>query len=498
MTYYLKYRSKTLDELDLENVRESLKKIVASGNISHALLFSGPKGIGKTSAARILAKIINCEGTHPPCNKCDQCVSIAKGTNIDVIELDAASNRGIDDIRALRDAVKLSPARGKKKIYIIDEAHMLTTEAGNALLKTLEEPPSHVVFILATTNPEKLLPTIRSRAVNILFQRARPEEIERSLTRVVRGENIKIDKESLRLIAEKSGGSFRDAHKTLEQLISEGKKLDPQSVRDFLFNAKAFAVEELIANLLHRKTKEALEIIEKAFDKGAPMENLANELLTNFRISLLGKVGEGEDKLPDFTKEDLIVLIELMSRAERELKDTTIEQLPLEMAVIEWCEERGKEPLPPNSSSPKRGSDQAQTRDDKVSGATPGPAVKEEVGGVKEISQEVWKKILAGVKPINSVVEALLRAAKPMNFDGKTLTLGVFYRFHKERLETTQHRKILEDVIGPLVGVPVRIVCKLTEPPKREAQESPPEDKTVLTEGGDKDIIKAAEEIFGN
>ncbi|MBU2036468.1 DNA polymerase III subunit gamma/tau, partial [Patescibacteria group bacterium] len=168
-TYYLKYRPQTIEQLDIKEIRESLSKILKSGKIPHAFLFSGPKGTGKTSAARILAKIVNCEKPKVkgvPCNKCDQCKSITNGNNIDVIELDAASNRGIDDIRALREAVKLSAAKAQKKVYIIDEAHMLTLEASNALLKTLEEPPSHVIFILATTNPEKLIGTIRSRTTN--------------------------------------------------------------------------------------------------------------------------------------------------------------------------------------------------------------------------------------------------------------------------------------------------------------------------------------------
>ncbi len=180
MAYYLIYRSKKIDELDLASVRETLSAIVRSGDIPHAYLFSGPKGTGKTSAARILAKVINCENRKAksiePCNKCEQCKLIDSGGNIDVIELDAASNRGIDDIRSLRDAVRLSPAKARKKVYVIDEAHMLTTEASNALLKTLEEPPDHVIFILATTNPEKLIGTIRSRTTDVRFKRANSEQ----------------------------------------------------------------------------------------------------------------------------------------------------------------------------------------------------------------------------------------------------------------------------------------------------------------------------------
>ena len=180
----------------MTRVREELKKIVKSKKIPHALLFSGPKGTGKTSAARILAKVINCEDpdkSGEPCNKCSQCTAITKGSSLDVIELDAASNRGIDDIRSLRDAVKLSPVSARKKIYVVDEAHMLTTEAANAFLKTLEEPPDHVVFILATTNPEKLIPTVRSRLANIVFAKATVEEIKRQLVRVVKGEKWEAD-----------------------------------------------------------------------------------------------------------------------------------------------------------------------------------------------------------------------------------------------------------------------------------------------------------------
>src|SRR3989344_3080265 len=221
MTYYLKYRSQTLDQLDLEKVRDQLQKIVSSGRVAHALLFSGPRGSGKTSAARILAKVVNCEirdtdkdkdkqsltlrdkqsltlrdkqsltlRDREPCNKCGSCVAITKGSSLDVIEIDAASNRGVDDIRTLRETVKLSPISARMKVYIIDEAHMLTTEASNALLKTLEEPPAHAMFILATTAPEKLLDTIRSRSTLINFYKGTVPEVIRSLKRVVKGEKL--------------------------------------------------------------------------------------------------------------------------------------------------------------------------------------------------------------------------------------------------------------------------------------------------------------------
>ncbi len=192
MVFYRKYRPQNINELDSQDVRERLVSVLSKDNV-HAMLFTGPKGLGKTSTARIVAKVLNCEsltekgrkaGKLEPCNKCDQCISISNGSNIDVLEIDGASNRGIDEIRDLREKIKLSSARANKKVYIIDEVHMLTTEAFNALLKTLEEPPSHVVFILCTTEPHKVPATIASRCFQISFKKATDEELTRALLRI--------------------------------------------------------------------------------------------------------------------------------------------------------------------------------------------------------------------------------------------------------------------------------------------------------------------------
>lgn len=494
MTFYLKYRPQRIDELDIAEVRESLARMVASGKIPHAFLFSGPKGTGKTSAARIIAKIVNCESKIKPCNRCLQCTSINKGSNIDVIELDAASHRGIEDIRLLRDAVKLAPARAKKKVYIIDEVHMLTVEASNALLKTLEEPPEHVIFILATTNPEKLIETIRSRTTNISFRKATPDEVVRSLSRAVKGEKMKIKSESLKEIAAASGGSFRDAVKILEQLASERRKLDPKSVSEFLFQTKDTNIRELIDLLIEKNTKAALTEVERILGRGVSMNNLSESLLVSFRESLLGKMGIGTDSFTELGKEDVLTLIKLFSRAASETKNAVLEQLPLEVVIVEWCEASKDTPriiLPgPKETPPK-------TEAEFPSDPTPAPRAPFK-GSVKEVSEDVWKTILATVKPINTSIEALLRAARPLEYDGKVLTLGVYYRFHKERLEEGSHRRILEDVASGVMGAPVRVVCTLTEPPQKVEPKVVVEEKTVLTEGEDEDIIKIAEEIFGN
>lgn len=484
MTLYLKYRPRNLDELDLPEVGESLKKIVNSDQVSHAFLFAGPKGTGKTSAARILAKIINCEhlgkdGT--PCDKCEQCISIIKGTNLDVIEMDAASHRGIDDVRTLRDAVKLAPTKSKKKIYIIDEAHMLTTEASNALLKTLEEPPEHVIFILATTNPEKLIDTIRSRTTFISFRKANSDEIVRSLKRVIAAEKIKISEESILKIAGVSGGAFRDAIKILEQYTLEGE--------EYLNRFKTSELTDFIGFLIKKDEKAAVDEIEKNVNSGTSMEIFLSELLETFHQAILSNVGIGENKIEGLSLPDLIKLSELFTEANRNLIDSPVEQLPVEIAVIKWCGLEGE-----------RGevkSESEKNQEKKVE-AAPDLETKEfaqESVGI--VNDDIWKKILAEVHPINVSIEGLLRASRPLTYDGKVLTLGVFYKFHKERLEDKNHRRILEEVIEKVLNCPTRIACTLVEPPvKNIIEESKKE--SVLTESSEPDIIKAAEEIFGN
>lgn len=313
MTLYLKYRPQTIDEIDITSVRTTLTNILKSGNIPHAFLFAGPRGTGKTSLARILAKAVNCESKKPPCNDCDICKSITNGNNIDVIEMDAASNRGIDDIRVLRDAVKLSPANSKAKIYIIDECHMLTNDASNALLKTLEEPPAHVYFILATTNPEKLIETIKSRTTIISFSKASKEEIKRSLERIIKKEEIKIKEEELEKIIKLARGSFRDAVKSLEQFMSDSS---------FLENNIESESNELVLSVLKKDIDKSLDLIRKSNN----VDNLTDELLNNLHKILI-----------ETQNNEIIPLIEFILTAKDMVKYSPIEELPLELAIIKWC-----------------------------------------------------------------------------------------------------------------------------------------------------------------
>ena len=519
MTLYLKYRPQTIDELDLESVRETLKNIIKSGNIPHAFLFSGPKGGGKTSAARIIAKVVNCESSSTklrgsekiePCNKCSQCVSITTGNNIDVVEIDAASHRGIDEIRALRNAVKLAPAKAKKKVYIIDEAHMLTTEAANALLKTLEEPPSHVMFIMATTNPEKLIETVRSRTVNIIFNKAKDEEIVRSLEKKVKGENLKSDKESLKLIARAAGYSFRDADKILELLISENIPLQNERVESFLFAKGGFNVDKLIVCLSQKDAKSSLEMIEKGIEAGLSAKDMVANISEKLRNGLLSKIGIKNQEIIDIDKNELVLLIKLLNQSASQIPFSPIEQIPLEIAIIEWCEMTKKD----SSLKKKVGSKKVWVDKVKKTSGKRKLDMKYKSSGHKKnskktktfikvqgkkdngISEEIWNQILSGMKSKNTSTEALLRATRPLYFDGSNLTLGVFYNFHKERLESILHKNILENVCQTILGKKVKVVCTLTEAPKKIEGEKSKKSEVVLTETEDEDIIKIAEEIF--
>src|SRR3989344_4001249 len=281
MTYYLKYRPQTIASLDLASVRKELGAILTSGRFAHAYLFSGPRGTGKTSAARILAKVVNCKrnektgktkrtGLSEPCNTCISCRAITQGNALDLIEIDAASNRGIDDIRELRERIRLAPTQSRYKVYIIDEVHMLTTEAFNALLKTLEEPPEHALFILATTAPEKLPGTVISRCTQFAFPKASVKELVLSLSKAVKGEKLRIDPTALEMIAQAVDGSFRDGMKVLEQLslrttphTSKSRKITVGDVSQVMGLGEGDAVRKLLNLLAKGETEPALLLVSE-------------------------------------------------------------------------------------------------------------------------------------------------------------------------------------------------------------------------------------------
>lgn len=492
-TLYLKYRPQKLSELDSTEPREELIKIFKSEKFPHAFLFTGPKGIGKTSAARIVAKTVNCKKpkNFEPCNECASCISITNGTNVDVLEIDAASNRGIDDIKELREKIKLAPSSLKYKVYIIDEVHMLTTEAFNALLKTLEEPPKHAIFVLCTTDPEKLPKTITSRCLIINFKKAAKSEIVGKLKKVCEEEKWEYEEEALGEIAKLSEGSFRDANKILEQVSFSGKILSAE-VKKLSGISADFNIEEFLLILQKRQAREAILWINKKFEQGVNLKVLIEKLLDTSRNILLTNFGIEEVKLENkfnFSQEELECLIGLFTRAYGELRFAVIAQLPLEMAIIEW------------SSFAKATDDKADEfkkikepeDDDKREEKT---KTKSEANfSINDVISK-WPEILGKVKPLNHSVLAFLKATRPLNCEDGFLVLEVFYKFHKDQLEKDQCRKIFEKAASEVLGCDVKLKCNLSET-KREAVPMPKVEAIAGSQtNNNADIIKLAEEIF--
>ena len=510
MAFYLTYRPQKIADLDLPEIREGLLNVLTKKNPPHAFLFSGPRGSGKTSAARIVAKSLNCEkGEKPgePCGKCDVCQAVAKGSLLDLIEIDGASNRGVDDVRSLKENIKLVPSKGKVKVYIIDEVHMLTTEAFNALLKTLEEPPVHAFFILCTTEPEKLPETIISRCLQFNFRKAKPVEVEASLQKVIKGEKIKIDQEAVKLLAKSVDGSFRDAQKVLDQL-SGLPKIGVEEIQKTLGQGAGFGGREMVLSLAQGPVGMVLSQLERLADEGVDFRQFSRSVLEALRDLLMVRVGVGDFKESQPTQAlsllEIKHLLRLFSLAAREVKGSLIEQLPLEIAVVEWFQFRGE--LNGSGGNQSEPAEKEAPVKDKA-----GSVVKKNVASVAEKETEPansqihdngngktngnghltlgpikdrWDDLLTEVKPMNHSVSALLRACRPQSFEGETLVLEVSYPFHKERLETAKCRELVETAAGTVFGTPVKIKCVLGE------------NKTVI-DSVEEGLVSEAEKIFG-
>jgi len=292
--FYRKWRPQSLAEVvGQEHITQTLLNALTSGRLAHAYVFCGPKGTGKTSTGRILAKALNCEnneGRNEPCNACPTCRSITDGNALDVIEIDAASNRGVDEIRSLTEKVNYAPNSGRFKVYIIDEFHMLTTEASNALLKTLEEPPAHIVFILATTEAHKILPTILSRCQRYDFRKVNLETTISQLQKIAAGENIQTDKETLSLIARASGGSLRDAENLLQQIYTQyGQDISLQNAKEMLGATASDYSLKIVDGILKKDGGSAMLSINDAANHGASPKTLFKDILSTLRLVMLAK-----------------------------------------------------------------------------------------------------------------------------------------------------------------------------------------------------------------
>lgn len=532
MSFYSKYRPSKIQDLDIALVRNQLTAILKSGSFSHAYLFTGPRGTGKTSTARIIAKVLNCSKNEPspqapakslnePCNTCESCVSIAVGSSLSVIEIDAASNRGIDDIRTLKEQVILAPSGGAFCIYIIDEVHMLTTEAFNALLKTIEEPPAHAIFILCTTESHKVPATIHSRCTRITFSRASINEIVTSLNKAVKGEQLTIEDESLHMIAQSADGSFRDGMKLLEQLSKQSHTITSEMVSALTGYTQEYDPHQLIEALLLKDMSAAFAQVLERVDQGVDFVLLQKRLLESLQERLLAEIGKGSE----FHVSNYLRLIECLVKYAQLQKNSPIVQLPLEMAIVSWCQGdaspsnpqtksqsamratvQSEVKNPPKLTNDRRSSEQ-EAGTDVVTQSIP-PTITEDTRELKKIAQKnaakvtlslpdiqtKWPELLALVRLKNVSVEALLKAAKPTNADGNTLTLEVLYAFHKEQLEQQRHRTMVEAMMASLFGGECRINLVLA---RSAAKAASGDVANVTGKLQDEQVAQAVEEIFG-
>jgi DNA polymerase-3 subunit gamma/tau len=497
---YRKYRPQTFDDVvGQEAVVRTLRNAITAGSVRQAYLFAGPRGTGKTSMARILAKSLNC--THGPTvtpdGTCHACVAIAAGTSLDVIEMDAASQRGIDDIREIRDRVVLQPVEGKHKVYILDEAHQLTDAAWNALLKLIEEPPPHLVFIFCTTDLSKVLPTVRSRCQTFVFQRPRLQDILTVLTRVAEGEGIDAPQQALSLVARSSRGSFRDATSSLDQLAAatEGT-ITVQSVLQLLGTVEEEALFRLCDLIVDRDTAGALTFVEDLSEQGHDLGRLVTELIEHLRhLMLVQHMGEVPESLPvtEETRERLraqanqvgeptvVRLLDLLAVAVDDMRQGGDPRLPLELALVkvtrpasdlaresvnfrlEQLEQRGPTAAPPAAPSSPAPAPAAALRQQAPAPAA-APEAVETSGAVAvaappavdlEQLQEAWQRTVVPAVAERSIpISTVLGEARPSGLAGDTLTIEfpASASFHRQLAEEPKNATMLADALYEVTG----------------------------------------------
>jgi DNA polymerase III subunit gamma/tau len=502
------------------HVVQTLRNAVELDRVAHAYLFAGPRGTGKTSMAKILAKSINCEQgpTVTPCLVCESCRSIHDATAIDVIEMDAASHRGIDDIREIRDRVALRPARGRMKVYIVDEAHMLTKEASNAVLKTLEEPPDHVVFVLCTTELAAMLPTIRSRCQRFAFQRPGLPEISEVLRRIAVAEAIEIDDAAVQLVARAAAGSFRDGVTILDQLSTASSgAIGAEQVRALLGTADEASLFRTLDLVAAGDAGGLLQFVDDLAESGTDLASFTTGLLGHLRgLFLTQQLGQAPadlglsehererlgEQAEAVTPRAVVRLIDLLREVVSEVKEGGDPRLPLELALVkvtrpqnelalEALEQRlsqlesgSPRPQPPAQTRPAPPAEApapvaAEPPTDVVAAPAPAPAAPEAT--TLDQAAERWSDaILPEIGRRATPLHALVVSARPVAFQDGELVIGLppSQSFAKSMIETPQNLRLVTEVVGQALGGTPRVrfvVAGEQPPPAGEAPAAAPE-----------------------
>ncbi|HEY6836775.1 MAG TPA: DNA polymerase III subunit gamma/tau [Gaiellaceae bacterium] len=510
---YRKYRPQDFDEVvGQEGVVRTLTNAISHGQIRQAYLFAGPRGTGKTSLARILAKGLNCEQgpTPKPDNTCHACRAIADGTSLDVIEMDAASQRGIDDVREIRERVVLQPVEGRYKVYILDEAHQLTDAAFNALLKLIEEPPPHLVFIFCTTDISKMLPTVRSRCQTFSFSRPRLSDLVRKLRRIADGEGIEVPDAALSLIARSARGAYRDAESTLDQLAAATEnQISVQAVLQLLGAVEEEALFRLCDLIVDRDTAGALTFVEELSEQGQDLGRLVTDLLEHLRhLLLVQHLGEVPESLPiteetrdrlreqanQLPESTVLRLCDLLAVAVEDQRQGGDPRLPLELALVKVT--RPAADLSRESTAHRLELLERGVHSSHVQGTVPEPRLEETPPSPEEAPsleleqlQEAWQRtILPAVEEKSIPTASVLREAHPKGLAGDRLTVEFpqAASFHRQLAEEPKNATLLADALYEVTGRHLEVAFEVGE----NGGDEEPEELEPMSEEEIIDLVK--------